>query len=156
MRIIGIDPGTAITGFGVIDVIKGNKASLVDAGVIRTVAHTPLPERLMTIHSDITELIKQYEPQQMSIEKLYFAKNVTTAISVAHARGVIVLAAQSAGLGVNEYTPLEIKQAMTGYGRATKAQIQEMVRVMLGLKNVPSPDDAADALAAALTYSHQI
>lgn len=156
MRIIGIDPGTAITGFGVIDVIKGNKASLVDAGVIRTVAHTPLPERLMTIHSDITELIKQYEPQQMSIEKLYFAKNVTTAISVAHARGVIVLAAQSAGLGVNEYTPLEIKQAMTGYGRATKAQIQEMVRIMLNLSKVPSPDDAADALAAALTYSHQI
>lgn len=156
MRIIGIDPGTAITGFGIIDVIKGNKASLVDAGVIRTVAHTPLPERLMTIHSDITELIKQYEPQQMSIEKLYFAKNVTTAISVAHARGVIVLAAQSAGLGVNEYTPLEIKQAMTGYGRATKAQIQEMVRIMLNLSKVPSPDDAADALAAALTYSHQI
>lgn len=156
MRIIGIDPGTAITGFGVIDVIKGNKASLVDAGVIRTVAHTPLPERLMTIHSDITELIKQYEPQQMSIEKLYFAKNVTTAISVAHARGVIVLAAQSAGLGVNEYTPLEIKQAMTGYGRATKAQIQEMVRIMLNLSKVPSPDDAADALAAALTFSHQI
>ena len=156
MRIIGIDPGTAITGFGVIDIIKGNKASLVDAGVIRTVAHTPLPERLMTIHSDITELIKQYEPQQMSIEKLYFAKNVTTAISVAHARGVIVLAAQSAGLGVNEYTPLEIKQAMTGYGRATKAQIQEMVRIMLNLSKVPSPDDAADALAAALTYSHQI
>ena len=156
MRIIGIDPGTAITGFGVIDVIKGNKASLVDAGVIRTVAHTPLPERLMTIHSDITELIKQYEPQQMSIEKLYFAKNVTTAISVAHARGVIVLAAQSAGLGVNEYTPLEIKQAMTGYGRATKAQIQEMVRIMLNLSKVPSPDDAADALAAALTQSHQL
>ena len=156
MRIIGIDPGTAITGFGIIDVIKGNKASLVDAGVIRTVAHTPLPERLMTIHSDITELIKQYEPQQMSIEKLYFAKNVTTAISVAHARGVIVLAAQSAGLGVNEYTPLEIKQAMTGYGRATKAQIQEMVRIMLNLSKVPSPDDAADALAAALTFSHQI
>ena len=156
MRIIGIDPGTAITGFGVIDVIKGNKASLVDAGVIRTVAHTPLPERLMTIHSDITELIKQYEPHQMSIEKLYFAKNVTTAISVAHARGVIVLAAQSAGLGVNEYTPLEIKQAMTGYGRATKAQIQEMVRIMLNLSKVPSPDDAADALAAALTFSHQI
>ena len=156
MRIIGIDPGTAITGFGIIDVMKGNKAILVDAGVIRTVAHTPLPERLMTIHSDITELIKQYEPQQMSIEKLYFAKNVTTAISVAHARGVIVLAAQSAGLGVNEYTPLEIKQAMTGYGRATKAQIQEMVRIMLNLSKVPSPDDAADALAAALTYSHQI
>ncbi len=156
MRIIGIDPGTAITGFGIIDVMKGNKAILVDAGVIRTVAHTPLPERLMTIHSDITELIKQYEPQQMSIEKLYFAKNVTTAISVAHARGVIVLAAQSAGLGVYEYTPLEIKQAMTGYGRATKAQIQEMVRIMLNLSKVPSPDDAADALAAALTQSHQL
>jgi len=156
MRIIGIDPGTAITGFGIIDVMKGNKAILVDAGVIRTVAHTPLPERLMTIHSDITELIKQYEPHQMSIEKLYFAKNVTTAISVAHARGVIVLAAQSAGLGVYEYTPLEIKQAMTGYGRATKAQIQEMVRIMLNLSKVPSPDDAADALAAALTQSHQL
>jgi crossover junction endodeoxyribonuclease RuvC len=156
MRIIGIDPGTAITGFGVIDIEKGGKASLVEAGVVRTPAHTPLPERLLTIHTDITELIEEFKPHTMSIEKLYFARNVTTAISVAHARGVVILAGEHAGLTVYEYTPLQIKQAMTGYGRATKSQIQEMVRVMLGLKKAPSPDDAADALAAALTHSHQL
>ncbi len=156
MRIIGIDPGTATTGFGIIETEKGGKVSLVEAGVIRTPAHTPLPERLMTIHTDITELIKEFQLQIMSVEKLYFAKNVTTAFSVAHARGVIVLAGQVAGIVIHEYTPLEIKQAVTGYGRANKAQIQEMVRIMLSLKKVPSPDDAADALAAALTHSHQL
>jgi len=156
MRIIGIDPGTGITGFGIVDIEKGGKPKLVDAGVIRTTPHMPLPERLEIIHADISELLDEHKPHVMSIEKLYFAKNVTTAISVAHARGVIILAAQKLDMQIFEYTPLQIKQAMTGYGRASKGQIQEMVRVMLGLKKAPSPDDAADALAAALTHRHQL
>lgn len=155
MRIIGIDPGTGITGFGVVE-MSNRKPVLVDAGVIRTAAHTPLNERLDLIYDDIVQIIGETRPDIMSIEKLFFAQNVTTAISVAHARGVVMLAGQKAGMQIFEYTPLQIKQAMTGYGRATKAQIQEMVRVMLSLKEIPKPDDAADALAAALTHSHQL
>lgn len=155
MRIIGIDPGTGITGFGVIE-IKNHKVKMLGAGVIRTDAHTPLEERLEIIFNDITDLIKEFSPQEIAVEKLFFAQNVTTAISVAHARGVVVLAGQQAGLKLAEYTPLQIKQAVTGYGKATKAQIQEMVRVMLELKTIPKPDDAADALAVALTHSHQL
>lgn len=155
MRIIGIDPGTGITGFGVIE-MKNRKPTLVDAGVIRTTPNMELPDRLVAINEDISQIINDCNPDVMSVEKLFFAQNVTTAISVAHARGVVVLAGKKAGMEIYEYTPLQIKQAITGYGRATKAQIQEMVRVMLGLKVKPSPDDAADALAAALTHSHQL
>lgn len=155
MRIIGIDPGTGITGFGVIE-LTNRKPKMLGAGVIRTDAHTPLEERLEIIYADVADLIKEFEPQQIAVEKLFFAQNVTTAISVAHARGVVLLAGQQAKLKLYEYTPLQIKQAMTGYGRATKSQIQEMVRIMLELKTIPKPDDAADALAVALTHSHQI
>lgn len=154
MRILGIDPGTGTTGFGVIDVKRG-KPSMLAGGVIRTKPNTPLPERLKIIHNDLVGLIREFEPEVMSVEKLFFAQNVTTAIAVSHARGVVLLAGEEAGLQIYEYTPLQIKQAMTGYGRASKAQIQEMVRVMLGLKVRPTPDDAADALAAALCHSHQ-
>jgi crossover junction endodeoxyribonuclease RuvC len=151
MRIIGIDPGTGITGFGVIESSK-NTPKLIDAGVIRTKVNTPLSERLQTIYESVQELIKEHNPNVASIEKLYFAQNVTTAMGVSHARGVCMLAAQQAGLQIAEYTPLQMKQAMTGYGKATKAQMQEMVRLHLKLKEVPKPDDAADGLAAALTY----
>lgn len=150
MRIIGIDPGTGILGFGVIDVKKGNVMKLVTAGVITTPAHTPLPVRLEEIYSGLTEIIAETRPTVMAIEKLFFAQNITTAMSVSHARGVAMLTGQQASMQIEEYTPLQIKQTMTGYGRATKKQIQEMVRVQLGLREVPKPDDCADALAAAI------
>ena len=153
MRIIGIDPGTGILGFGVIDVTKGNKISLVTAGVITTPPHTPLDERLEEIFDGLTEIIAETKPDQMSIEKLFFARNVTTAMSVSHARGVAMLTGRKARLPIAEYTPLQIKQTLTGYGKADKKQVQEMVRLQLNLKEVPKPDDAADALAAAITHA---
>lgn len=152
MRILGIDPGTGILGFGVIDADRG-KASLVDAGVIRTPPHEADAVRLETIFDELTQIIKDTKPDHISVEKLFFARNVTTAITVAQARGVVLLCAKKANLEIYEYTPLQIKQAVTGYGRAEKKQIQEMVRVILQLKEVPKPDDAADALAAAITHS---
>lgn len=152
MRIIGIDPGTGILGFGVIDVIK-QKPKLVTAGVITTPAHTPLDERLEEIFDGLTEIIAETKPDAMSIEKLFFAQNVTTAMSVSHARGVAMLTGRKARLPIAEYTPLQIKQTLTGYGKAEKKQVQEMVRLQLNLKETPKPDDAADALAAAITHS---
>lgn len=155
MRIIGIDPGTGILGFGVIE-SNGGKNQLVDAGVIRTPVKEDDAVRLQTIYEEITDIITETKPQEMSVEKLFFAQNVTTAMTVAQARGVVLLAGMQAGLKIAEYTPLQIKQSLTGYGRAEKKQMQEMVRVLLGLKEVPQPDDCADALAAALTHSTQL
>lgn len=152
MRIIGIDPGTGILGFGVIDIVK-QKPKLVTAGVITTPAHTPLDERLEEIFDGLTEIIAETKPDTMSIEKLFFAQNVTTAMSVSHARGVAMLTGRKARLPIAEYTPQQIKQTLTGYGKADKKQVQEMVRMQLGLKEAPKPDDAADALAAAITHS---
>lgn len=152
MRVLGIDPGTGITGFGVIDVNNG-KYKLVDAGVVRTPAKTPQNERLETIFDNISEIIKQHGPQIMSIEKLFFTSNITTAMSVSQARGVIMLCGQQAKMQIYEYTPLQIKQAITGYGKADKSQVQEMVRVVMKLKEVPKPDDCADAIAAAVTHA---
>ncbi len=152
MRILGIDPGTGILGFGVIEVDKG-KAQLVDAGVIRTPAKEDDAVRLETIFDELTDVIKETKPAEMSVEKLFFAQNVTTAMTVSQARGVVLLCGRQAGLTIYEYTPLQIKQALTGYGRADKNQIQEMVRVILQLKEIPKPDDCADALAAAITHS---
>ncbi len=152
MRIIGIDPGTGILGFGVIEVIKG-KLRLIDAGVITTPAHTPHDVRLEDIYDSLTDIIAETKPDVMSIEKLFFAQNVTTAMTVAQARGVAMLAGRKSGLPISEYTPLQIKQTVTGYGKADKKQVQEMVRLQLGLSEVPKPDDCADALAAAITYS---
>lgn len=148
-RVIGIDPGTGIVGFGVID-ITGIKSKLVDAGVIRTPAHQPDSERLVTIYDELTSIISEHKPQIMSVEKLFFAKNVTTAMSVSQARGVILLCGEQANLELREFTPLQIKQGVTGYGRADKKQVQEMVKLRLNLAEVPQPDDCADALAAAL------
>lgn len=151
MRILGIDPGTGIVGFGVIDV-NGAKKTMVDAGVIRTPAHQPAQERLVTIYDELDQIIKDNKPQVMVVEQLFFARNVTTAMTVSQARGVILLLGEQHGLRLVEFTPLQIKQSITGDGRADKKQVQEMVRIVLGLKEVPKPDDCADALAAALTY----
>ncbi|MEX1995277.1 MAG: crossover junction endodeoxyribonuclease RuvC [Candidatus Saccharimonadales bacterium] len=153
MRIIGIDPGTGILGFGVIDVAKGGKLTLVDGGVIRTPAHQPLDERLMEIYRHVASVISKTRPEIMVVERLFFAQNVTTAMSVSHARGVVILAGKLANLEIAEYTPLQIKMALTGYGRADKKQMQEMVKILLRLKEVPRPDDCADALAAAITHA---
>jgi crossover junction endodeoxyribonuclease RuvC len=149
MRIIGIDPGTGILGFGVIDA-HGGKTQLVTAGVITTPAHTPLADRLEEIYLELTNIIAETKPEMMAIEQLFFARNVTTAMSVAHARGVAMLTGKQASLLIEEYTPMQIKQSLTGYGKADKKQVQEMVRIQLGLKDVPKPDDCADALAAAI------
>lgn len=150
MRILGIDPGSGIIGFGLIE--KGNNPKLVDAGVIRTTIGEDTALRLLELYTSMKELVTEFKPDVASVEKLFFAQNVTTAMTVSQARGVILLSLAEAGTPIYEYTPLQIKMAMTGYGRATKAQIQEMVRVQLGLKNKPKPDDCADALAAALTH----
>lgn len=155
MKIIGIDPGTGILGFGVIDVEKG-KMKLLDAGVITTPPKQADSDRLETIFDELQGIIKQHSPDVMAVEKLFFAQNVTTAMSVAQARGVVLLLGKQHKLELYEYTPLQIKQAMTGYGKATKQQIQEMVRMMLNLKEIPKPDDAADALACAITCANHI
>lgn len=153
MRILGIDPGTGILGFGTIEVDGKQKASLIDAGVIRTPVKQPDSERLLTIYDELSQVIQDFKPQVMAVEKLFFAQNVTTAMSVSQARGVVLLCGEQNGLELHEYTPLQIKQALTGYGRADKKQMQEMVRVILGLNEVPKPDDCADALATAICHS---
>lgn len=155
MRIIGIDPGTGILGFGVIE-SDGHKSQIVDAGVIRTPVKEDDAVRLQTIFEELSGIITQTKPAEMAVEKLFFAQNVTTAITVAQARGVVLLAGQQAGLSIHEYTPLQIKQSLTGYGRAEKKQMQEMVRVLLGLKDIPQPDDCADALAAAICHAGRL
>lgn len=155
MRIIGIDPGTGILGFGIIEVVK-TKPVLVDAGVIRTPVKEDDAVRLLTIYDELTDIITQTKPDMMSVEKLFFARNVTTAMTVAQARGVVLLTAMQNKLPIHEYTPMQIKQAITGYGKADKKQMQEMVRLLLDLPEVPKPDDAADALAAALTHSQTV
>lgn len=153
MRILGIDPGIAIVGFGVLD-YEGNKFSVVDYGAVTTKAGEKLSDRLRNIYEDINVLIEKYRPDAFAIEELFFNTNVKTAISVAHGRGVIVLAASSQGLPVYEYTPLQVKQAVCGYGRADKPQIQRMVKSLLNLNAVPKPDDVADALAIAICHAH--
>jgi len=152
MRILGIDPGTGILGFGVID-IQGRKTQLVDAGVIRTPVKEDDAVRLETIFDELTDIIANTKPTIMSVEKLFFARNVTTAMTVAQARGVVLLCGRQSGMEIFEYTPMQIKLSVTGYGKADKKQVQEMVRVLLALQEVPKPDDCADALAAALTHA---
>ncbi len=152
MKILGIDPGTGICGFGVVEITKASRPLAIDFGVIATPPHTPLPERLEDIYNSMNEIIEQDKPDLVSIEKLFFSKNITTGISVAEARGICLLTAKQHNLPMYEYTPNEIKKTLTGYGSAGKKQVQEMVRIQLGLKEVPKPDDAADALAAAITH----
>lgn len=153
MRILGIDPGYAIVGYGIIDYHCG-KFSVVSYGAVTTKAGVPFGERLDSIYTDIKYLIEKYKPEALAIEKLYFNTNTTTAIDVAQARGVILLSAQHGGLDINEYTPLQVKQSVTGYGRAEKHQVMEMIKSLLCLKSVPKPDDTADALALAVCHAH--
>ncbi len=153
MRFMGIDPGLAIVGFGFVDKI-GSRLLPIQYGCIQTEADTDQGLRLKQIYETTLELIDTYKPQAVAIEKLFFNKNVTTALSVGQARGVIVLAAVQRGLPVAEYTPLQVKQAVVGYGKAEKRQVQEMVRMFLNLVAVPKPDDVADALAVAICHAH--
>ena len=152
MRILGIDPGIATVGFGVVDSVK-SKQSLVRCGVITTPAHTSLSSRLDQIYNDLNELISAFSPECVAIEELFFNTNITTGISVAQGRGVILLACYRAGLPTFEYTPLQVKQAVVGYGRAEKKQVIDMVRRMLNMSSPPKPDDAADAVAIALCHA---
>jgi crossover junction endodeoxyribonuclease RuvC len=152
-RVLGIDPGTAIVGWGMVEG-EGQDLRLLEYGVIRTPAHMPLSERLLLIYDGIRELLDTFQPHGVGVEQLFFARNVTTALPVAHARGVILLALQQAGIPLREFTPMEIKQAVTGYGKADKQQMQQMVRLLLGLESIPRPDDAADAVAVAICYHH--
>jgi len=155
-RVLGIDPGTATTGFALVAERRpgagADEPHLVECGVIRTKAGVPMPERLVQIHGALTQLIDELQPDAVAVEELFFSANVTTAISVGQARGVILLAAASAGLPVAEYKPNVVKQAISGYGGADKRQMQEMVRMLLRLEEVPRPDDAADAVAIALCH----
>ncbi len=155
MRVLGLDPGTAIMGWGVVDSDAGGaNLRMVDYGALTTRAKAPLAERLPLLYAGVLAVIDQHQPEVMSVEELFFTKNITTAISVGHARGVAILAAAHRNLSVFEYTPLQVKQAVAGYGRADKNQIQEMVRMMLGLSVIPQPDDAADGLALAICHIH--
>ena len=153
MRVLGIDPGTAITGYGVVEERAG-ELSLVECGVIRTSPDAGLPARLEEIYQAVQGLIARLAPAAVAVEALFFNTNVRTAFAVGQARGVCLLAAAQAHLPVYEYTPLQIKQAVVGYGRAEKQQIQEMVRLMLRLEDIPRPDDAADAVAIAICHHH--
>ena len=153
MIILGIDPGTAITGYGVVS-YQGNHLKRIAYGTIRTTPDLTLASRLCSIHQELTELIASYRPEVVAVEELFFNKNVRTALAVGQARGVILLAAANAELEVAEYTPLQVKQAIVGYGRAEKHQVQEMVRILLCLTEIPKPDDAADALAIAICHAH--
>ncbi|MBN2309399.1 MAG: crossover junction endodeoxyribonuclease RuvC [Candidatus Hydrogenedentes bacterium] len=153
MRVIGFDPGTATTGYGIVE-REGNKLRHIDHGTIATPAGQHFALRLETIHQRVAELIAGHQPDAVAIEKLYFSRNVTTGITVAQARGVIALAAAQAGKPIGEFSPLEMKNAVVGYGKATKRQVQEMVKILLNLDALPRPDDAADALALAICQIH--
>ena len=152
MRILGIDPGYAIVGFGIIET-DGVRHQLVRCGAITTPAGVPIAKRLLQIASDMAELIRIFKPEQMAIEELFFSQNVTTGIAVAQARGVLLMTAERAGLPIAEYTPSQVKQAVVGYGRAEKKQVMELTKTLLGLQATPKPDDAADALAIAICHA---
>ena len=154
LRVLGIDPGTATTGFGLIEGPPGagGAIALVDYGVIRTAAATPMPERLRDLHAGLSDLVREHRPDAMAVEELFFSSNATTAMTVGQARGVILLAGAQAGVPIYEYKPLQVKQALTGYGGADKRQVQDMLRLILELDRIPRPDDAADAIAIALCH----
>lgn len=157
MLSLGIDPGTAIVGYGLVRELNDGSFLPVAYGVIRTKPKTLMPERLEQIYDELTSIIKTYQPDRVGVEELFFGRNVTTGITVAQSRGVILLALQQAHLHISEYKPNAIKQSIAGYGGADKTQMQEMIRLLLNLEKIPRPDDAADALGVALTdlhYSH--
>lgn len=151
MRILGLDPGTASTGYGIIDHIDG-RLQVVDYGVIRTPAGESASTRLQVIYNELNDLIERYHPDSAGVEELFFGRNITTAISVGQARGVLLLALANANIPVGEYSPPKIKESVTGYGKAEKAQVQLMIRNLLDLEETPRPDDAADGLAVAITH----
>ena len=153
MVIVGIDPGFAIVGYGAV-LYEGNKFTVLDYGCIYTKANTPFEDRLVTISDGIREVLEKHKPSAIGVEELYFNKNEKTALQVAHGRGVIILTAARMGIQIMEYTPLQVKMAVTGYGRADKAQIQQMTKTILNLEKIPKPDDAADALAVAICLAH--
>ncbi|MCF8010724.1 MAG: crossover junction endodeoxyribonuclease RuvC [Clostridiales bacterium] len=153
MRIMGIDPGMAITGYGVID-HYGNKFKALSYDCIKTSSKLSLAARLQSIYSGITEILRSYRPEHFAVEALFFNKNTKTAMDVGHARGVVLLAAAHMSLDVYEYTPLQVKQAVVGYGKADKGQVQFMVKNILNLKDIPRPDDVADALAVGICHAH--
>lgn len=153
MRVIGIDPGYAIVGWGIVD-YAGSRFQPVAYGAVCTDKDTPFERRLAEIYDAVKDICTRYRPQALSIEKLYYQHNQTTVIGVAEARGVILLAAAQCGIPIYEYTPMQVKQAVTGYGKAVKKQIQEMTRALLHLEGIPRPDDTADALAMAVAHCH--
>lgn len=152
MLVLGLDPGTATTGYGFVREEDDGQYVAVDYGVIVTAAHTPMPERLLNLYTDLMRLINLYQPQQIAIEQLFFGKNATTGITVAQARGVMLLASAQVGLPIREYKPKEIKLSVAGYGSADKVQMQVMIQELLRLDEIPRPDDAADGLAVAITH----
>ena len=153
MKILGIDPGYGITGFGLIDAQRG-QYRLLGCGAITTPPNTDFPWRLEVIYNDMTQLLQTAQPEAVAIEELFFSKNITTGIAVAHARGVILCTAEKMQLPIYEYTPMQVKQAVVGYGLAEKKQVMDMTRRLLKLKAIPRPDDAADALAIAICHAH--
>jgi crossover junction endodeoxyribonuclease RuvC len=152
MQVLGIDPGVATTGYGLITQLPNGEIETVKYGVIRTKAGISLPERLQTLYEELQNILLLHQPQHAAVEKLFFQRNVTTAIAVGEARGICLLALSQAHISIGEYTPLEVKQAVTGYGAADKHQVQVMVQTLLQLKTLPKPDDAADALAVAFCH----
>lgn len=155
MKIFGIDPGYAISGFGIIE-FTGNKFKVLDYGVVTTKSDMPMPLRLKVLFDSYTELFTLHKPDAVAVEELFFNKNSKTVINVGQARGVHILTAVNQGIPLYEYTPLQVKQALVGYGRAQKKQVQEMTKIMLNLKVIPKPDDAADALAIAICHAHSL
>jgi len=155
MRVIGIDPGTAIVGYGIIDYI-GNKYEVVDYGCIYTSKDLPMPKRLLKISEDLEELLDKYKPDHMAVEELFYFKNNKTVISVGQARGVILLEGVRKGIELADYTPLQVKMGITGYGKSEKKQVQLMVQKVLKMREIPKPDDAADALAIAVTHINSL
>lgn len=156
MLVLGLDPGIAITGYGLVKESPSGDLSCVTYGTVTTPAGQPTPGRLLSIDRELGALIEKYEPDVVAVEELFFCRNVTTALIVGQARGVAILSAARAGVPVHEYKPAEVKQAVTGYGRAPKTQVQEMVRLLLNLEQVPQPDDAADAVAVAVCHVHNM
>lgn len=155
MRILGIDPGLAIVGYGVVDKV-GNAYKTIDYNAITTMAHTPIENRIKIIYDEISLLLEKFKPDALSIEELFFNNNSKTAIAVGQARGVVLLAAVEHNVPIYEYTPLQVKQALTGYGRASKTQIQQMMKNILALSEIPKPDDVADALAIAVCHGNSM
>jgi crossover junction endodeoxyribonuclease RuvC len=153
MIILGIDPGTAIMGYGLIEQ-KGNRLRPLTYSCWRTPPHTPLAERLLVLYDQIHPFLREHLPDHIAVEELFFNRNTTTALTVGHARGIVLLAGAQLGIPIYEYTPLQVKQAVVGYGKADKIQVQQMVKRLLGLDKIPKPDDTADALAIAVCHAH--